>query len=213
MRENGFPDPIVREADGRKRYFCPVEGCKSEKATLQGYAKRTSYTRHFADFHVKTEKVGIISRLDYWSSGFRQGAINNVFDWFRHEKVNFVILAGGLVALPHRKKQFTAHGLAEVAREHGLWIEKVVGKRKKKKVVRTEDIEAARKFLLDDAAEGLANSIPRMKSGAGYVKIYMVTSPASNYDGWTGAEVARRLVKLRSDIRFWGERSARFPLK
>ena len=209
MSENVL-EPISKEVDGKKRYFCAVEGCINERATQQGYVTRKSYYRHFADFHVKSETIGLISRLDWGSPGFRQGLVDAAFDVFRKEKVHFIVVAGGLVAFPHMKKEFSKPGLRRVALNNGFFYSE---KTKDGKTINKPNLEKAREFLLNQAANGLAKSLPKIKSGTGYVKIYIVTSPAPNYDCWVGAEVARRLVRLRPDIRFWDERSARFPLK
>ncbi|MBI2099448.1 hypothetical protein HYT45_03510 [Candidatus Uhrbacteria bacterium] len=43
-------------------------------------------------------RIGLMSRIDYGSDGFRQGLIDLAAEVFRKEDVHFVILAGGLVS-------------------------------------------------------------------------------------------------------------------
>ncbi len=43
-------------------------------------------------------RIGLMSRIDYGSDGFRQGLIDLAAEIFRKEDVHFVILAGGLVS-------------------------------------------------------------------------------------------------------------------
>jgi len=206
MRKNNIPDPVIRVVEDRDRFFCPVEDCPHEKASAEGYLTRRAYRRHFDAFHLQSETVGFISRVDWGSPGFRKGLLELAFQRLEKEQVRFIIWGGGLISFPHLRGEMNATNLRMVARDHDLYTTTLKGKK-------TEDTARAREFLLNKWAAELALAIPRIRRKRGYVKIYVVTSPAPNYDGWIGAEVARRLVRIRSDIRFWGERSARFPLK
>ena len=136
----------------------------------------------------KGEAVGLMSRIDYMSPGFRQGLIEAAFQVFEDRNVRFVELHGGLVSAPHIKqylRQFRGKELAE-----------------------------RKATLPEEIAQHLKEALPRLHDEGGrIVKIYIVTSPAVNYDGVYGLEIARRLSELRSDIIAWGEESARFPLK
>lgn len=199
------PDPLVVPVDGRDHFVCPIEGCLDEAAKA-GYLTHRSYVKHFETFHLQSETVGFISRIDWGSPGFRQGLLNLAFKRLEQEKVRFIILAGGLVSFPYLRKDLTISALRTLALEMDLTT--TGGKGKK-----TPDIGEARDWLLDQWATEIAKALPRIRTKREDTKIYIVTSTASNYDGWVGTEVARRLVAKRSDIRFWGEHSARFPLK
>src|SRR3989344_660363 len=136
----------------------------------------------------KGETVGLMSRIDYMSPGYRQGLIEAAFQVFEDRNVRFIALHGGLVSAPHIKqylRQFRGKELAE-----------------------------RKATLPEEIAQHLKEALPRLHDEGGrLVKIYIVTSPAVNYDGVYGLEIARRLSELRSDIIAWGEESARFPLK
>src|SRR3989344_4341863 len=45
----------------------------------------------------KGAKIGLISRIDYGSKGFRQSVINAGCEYFKKEGVHFISLAGGLI--------------------------------------------------------------------------------------------------------------------
>jgi predicted transcriptional regulator len=49
-------------------------------------------------------KIGLISRIDYGSPGFRRGLLELAFDRFREAKVHFTVLAGGLLSWKHLKQ-------------------------------------------------------------------------------------------------------------
>lgn len=51
----------------------------------------------------QTIRVGLVSRIDYGSPGFRQGLLELAFDRFREAKVHFVICVGGLLSWKHLK--------------------------------------------------------------------------------------------------------------
>ena len=206
MRQNQVPNPVVRVVEDRNRFFCPVDDCPHEKASVEGYLTQRGYRRHFDVYHLQSETVGFISRVDYGSPGFSQGLLGEAFRLLDEERVRFIAWVGGVVANPYLKSEMNVFNLRTVAQEENLYTKTAKGKR-------TEDTYRAREFLLNKWAAELDGAIPRIRRGRGYVKIYIVTSPAPNYDGWIGAEVARRLARIRPDILYWGEGSARFPLK
>ncbi len=132
----------------------------------------------------RSENVGFLSRIDFGSLGFRRGLLELAFEVFRQEKVRFVVLAGGLISYPALRPQ-----LPRSAEE--------------------------REIAIDDWAKDLAEAIPHLYDERGKpVKIYIVTSPAPNFDSWLGEDIARRLHNLRPDDIFYrGKEGARFPLK
>ena len=183
----GIPilDPIEREG----RFFCTVENCSHRYATKVGYRTLQGYQKHYKRVHHQSVRVGLISRIDLGSPGYREGLLDLAFKDFAREKVDFIILAGGLVSYKHLKGQLTKKAL------------------KKERTTKEE--------LFEQWAEKLAKAIPQLRNEKGrLIKIYVTTSPASSFDSWLGAEVARRLAKKRRhDIFFWGEEDVRFPLK
>jgi hypothetical protein len=190
------------------RLFCPVEDCPHEYATETGYKTRGGYRKHYRRYHLQSEKVGIISRSDLGSSGSRRGLFERAFRIFRREEVEFIVFAGGLTSNPHLKGRFTQGALDDLWAE--TWGIEYAGRQRP---ARKERVTRAREKLLDRWADKLAEVIPQLKVRGRYVKIYIVTAPATNYDGKTGTEIARRLVRRRPDILLWGEGSARFHLK
>lgn len=206
MRRNHVPDPVVSIVDERQRFLCPIEDCPHEKASKEGYTSLRSYARHFDTYHLQSETVGFLSRIDWGSPGFRQGYLDLDWQTFGRERVRFLVLAAGLVSFPHLRGKMSATNLRMVARDNNFYTVTQGGKK-------TEDAARAREFLLDTWAAELSRALPKIRRKTGYVKLYIVTSPAPNYDGWIGKEVAQRLAKIRPDIFYRGERSARFPLK
>ncbi|OGC38266.1 hypothetical protein A2V54_02140 [candidate division WWE3 bacterium RBG_19FT_COMBO_53_11] len=185
----------------------------------------------------QSETIGLMSRLDWGSPGFRQGLIELAFQHFEKEGVRFVILAGGLVSYPHLKRQ-----TGNIEMLLNLWEEEFGGDfaedeevegaedaegetvdakdadddhgEDNQKPSRKERIAQARQILFDRWAEEIAETLPKLHNSSGHlVRIYIVTSPAPNYDGWIGREIARRLTAYRPDIRYWGEESVQLPLK
>src|SRR3989344_7595338 len=137
---------------------------------------------------LKGETVGLMSRIDYMSPGYRQGLVDAAFQVFREKKVRFVALLGGLISAQHVRQYLQQY--------HG------------------KELKERRDALPEEIAQHLKEALPRLSDEHGKsVKIYIVTSPAVNYDGVLGLKIARRLSELRPDIIAWGEESARFPLK
>ena len=157
-----------------------------------------------------SETIGAISRLDYGSPGFRNGLIELASQVSKKEGLRFIVLAGGLVSFPHLRKEFTTFALRQIARKRRFYLPSE--DKKKRKI---EDLDAAREWLLDDIAKQVARVLPKLRNRSGhFVRLYIVTSPAPNYDGWIGQEIAQRLRGYgRRDIRYMGEGSARISLK
>lgn len=74
--------------------------------------------------------------------------------------------------------------------------------------------KGSREAALDEIAEELKEVFPRVYKAEGILaKWYIITSRSQNYDGWIGEQVAHRLVRLREDIRYFGDGSAILPVK
>lgn len=209
MNHTTVAEPTKQKVGKRTRLFCPIPDCPDPKATQKGYATRKSYERHFKLYHVQSETIALMSRLDWGSPGSRVGLQKRAAAEIRLENAPFVTLAGGMISFPHLRKELTDRALDRLW--HDLWGRKY---EEKKKPPRSERVEAAREKLLRDWADELAKFIPKFKSNNGHlVRIYLVTSPAVNYDGPIGRELAHLLVRRRPDIRYQGEVRARIPLK
>ena len=132
-------------------------------------------------------KVGLLSRIDYGSEGFREGLLIDMAKVFQKQDIGFAILLGGLIS----KRSIQDNGLMPK------------GKDKDQKL---ED-------LTDQLAFELSERIPFMhRQNGDLIKIYIVLSPA--YDGDLGRRVAEKLATRRpEDISVWNEGNDRFPLK
>jgi len=142
------------------------------------------------------EAVAVISRLDYGRPGFRRwilDALKTIATGI--DEAKFVIIQGGLVS--------SKHLLAKLPKGAG-----------KKRAEAYEE-------LVEQTAQNLARLLPEIRNKRGHlVKYYIFTSPATNYDGIIGKEVAARLAEIRrqepynlDDVRFWDETSGRLDLK
>ena len=107
---------------------------------------------------LKGETVGLMSRIDYMSPGFRRGLIEAAFQVFEDRNVRFVELHGGLVSAPHIKQYL--------------------------RQFRGKELTERKAALPEEIAQHLKEALPRLHDERGrLVKIYIVTSPAVNYDG------------------------------
>ena len=130
-----------------------------------------------------SDRVGLFSRIDYGSEGFRQGLLLEMKEIFEAEDVGFAILLGGLISWRSLKNEMP-----------------------KKK-----DVQGKKDFIHKLTLE-LTEKLPKMRRKNGdAIKIYIIPSPA--YDGEIGEEVARKLAMLRKDIRFAGPGDDRFIVK
>lgn len=138
----------------------------------------------------KPVRVGIISRLDYFSDGYREGlvrtALTDIFE--KKEATHFNVLLGGLISKSGLKED----------------IKKEIARRKEagEKISLTDKREI-KEGLLNEAARYLAEVIPqrRKPDGKGFIKLYIMVSPP--FDGDEGAIVAEKLAALREDILFF----------
>ena len=134
----------------------------------------------------KDTLIGMISRVDYGSTGFRSGFLKLALEEAAREGFRFNVLDGGLVnknALKEELKAFI--------------------KEKGGKLTREEKEAYAEDFYLE-CAKDLAKLIPRIRKPSGeFIKLYVTISPA--FDGKIGDEIAKRLTALRkdNDIVYW----------
>jgi len=133
-------------------------------------------------------RIGLLSRIDAGSNGYRRGLITQAFKVFEQEGTHFNILLGGLVS----KKAI--HFLVKKRMAESR------GKEKPSKEVITDEV-------LNDIVKELREAIPRSP----LARFYIMTSPAN--DGEYGEIVARRLIKRRRDIRYWRDAAEHFPIK
>lgn len=188
----------------------------------------------------KGAKVGLISRIDYGSRGFRKGLVDAGFELLKREGVHYIILLGGLVSQDLLKpmKDYVASGLKEEKakqKEETAKAKRDQAKQKKAKGAKAaprasapaddlhKNLLKALKLKLQDqflfrVAEQLAKVIPAVTiqdpddaSKERQVDIFISTSPA--FDGDIGETVANHLATLRSDVRVWNAGGDRFPVK
>ena len=156
-------------------------------------------------------KVGLISRIDYGSKGFRRALIDMAFDTFKNEGTHFNVLVGGLIAqkdVIQEMKGFVKGGL----NGHGGT-----------KVKRSSEERSARKQALEEdflkkIAERLSKIIPVITCSdpedskkEKLVDLYIVPSPA--FDGEVGEKIIHLLAEIRQDIRPSNSGGDRLPVK
>lgn len=134
----------------------------------------------------KGSQIGMISRIDYPSPGFRRGLIKLALEVAAQEGFRFSVLNGGLVDKNALKEELKTY------------IEEQGGKPTK------EEKEAYAKDFYLECAKDLARIIPRIRKPSGeFIKLYIAVSPA--FDGEMGDEITKRLTALRkdNDIVYW----------
>lgn len=138
-------------------------------------------------------KIGLISRLDYGSPGFRLGLLRLAAQMIEKEGCHFVVLAGGLTSVSAMNADIKA----------GL-----------KRFVKRDEKNKFRDDFVDETVDFLSENFPTIKSpdGAKNAKTYIVTSPA--YDGELGNLIAARLaIKRHHDIVHESHGNAVFDLR
>ncbi len=169
----------------------------------------------------KNAIVGLFSRIDYRSRGFRRAIIDAIFEQFKKEGTHYNILVGGLVS-------------RELAKEMKEYVRDCTSRdRASKKHRKSKDdscdgaissVQQATlrksKFelaFLTKVAKELARIIPVATipnpdnpTKEKVVDLFIVTSPA--FDGEIGETVAHLLTEQRSDIRVWNAGGDRFPV-
>ncbi|MBI2451058.1 MAG: hypothetical protein HYV52_01825 [Parcubacteria group bacterium] len=170
----------------------------------------------------KGAKIGLISRIDYGSQGFRQSLVDNGFNIFRKiEGTHFNILVGGLVSEQDMKQNMKKYVKTKIDAE----------KNKKKTGEKRDDFYEnltreqllSKKFTLEeeflkDVAEKLSKVFPVIKvvdpedpNKEKVIDLFIVTSPA--FDGEIGEKIAQFLSEIRSDIRIWNSGGDKFVVK
>lgn len=166
-------------------------------------------------------KVGLFSRIDFGSRGFRRGILEAEFEITEREGTHFNVLAGGLISRPA-----IVQGLKEYIKAE-LRKDKISGKKyknfKRFEKLLAPDLLPARKAelkhrYLHQIARELADLIPLTKvrdpedsTKEKCVDLYIITSHA--YDGEEGEQVAHMLADLRSDIRVYNSGGDRIEIK
>lgn len=180
----------------------------------------------------KGAKIGLISRIDFGSRGFRQSVVNAGFDLFRKEGTHFNVLGAGLISEKDIWREMKAYVKDRIDAEKGnikAKNERIKARNKKAKkqlplvplltgehlVTRKSDLE---EDFLKEVAGQLAKVIPVLtgpdpeNSGKEKaVDLFITTSPA--FDGDIGERVAQLLSEVRKDIRVWNAGGDRFPVK
>lgn len=155
-------------------------------------------------------RVGLMSRIDFGSDGFRLGYMHLAREDFKTNDVHYIVWAGGVVSEREVKRK-----VAQLKRE-----EKALAKqlRELTKLAKSEEEDVSEEiaaveeslrlvrerissFSAESIAETLAAIVPQFVNAKGEpVKVYIVASPV--YDGALGEEVAQQLAALRNeDIR------------
>lgn len=175
-------------------------------------ANEIAATKAKARISAHNVRVGLMSRIDYGSPGYREGLVQTAHRIFAAEDTHWDELLGGLVSGAHlkvRMKQAVQDARGRAQKE--VAAKKAKGhKGAKLTKVYPHEIESK---TIDEVVEELAKQIPvRYKKGSEKpVRLYIMTSPV--YDGPYGPEIARRLSLKREDIRYWAKPYEHMPLK
>lgn len=152
-------------------------------------------------------KIGLFSRIDAGSPGYRRGLVKKGFEIFHEEGTHFNILLGGLVSkraiarFLKNKIQAIKDEAKRIAQESG---------EKPKKINKAQIEEEYLSSLAKELAEALPK-FPKINDGKKLPRLYIMTSPS--YDGAYGERIAKKLTELRPDIRYWEKTDEHFPLK
>lgn len=120
-------------------------------------------------------RIGLFSGIHFKSKGWRRGLMALSGKRAEENKVDFNVIAGGLVS----EKELRDEGLLPKKREDWPEFARLL----------------AREF---------ADVLPRIKVRGQIVKWYIVTSQVPAFDGSIGTEMAKQLAKIRDDVRFSG---------
>ncbi len=153
------------------------------------------------------QKVGFLSRIDYFSDGFRKPLIDIIAEIIRrHEHTHYNILGGGVVNQKKLSERLKAYVKAGLENQRLSPAERAAKKR------------ALEEKFLEDASKALAKILPTFTmpdpedpEKKKTVDLFITTSPA--FDGECGETVAQYLGELRSDIRVWNAGGDRFLVK
>src|SRR3989344_8247026 len=158
--------------------------------------------------------VAVISRIDYFSPGFRRGILQAICEISADEGVHFIILMGIV------RKDFFKDILKRRIAEAKMHIESqrtdALHRGQKIAGILEKDIrEMVTVNIVNEAAQALAAMLPKIKkphAPGEYIRYYISTS--KRYDGDIGERIAHRLQELRHmDIRKYHPGSIRTELK
>ena len=171
-------------------------------------------------------KIGLISRIDFGSPGFRQALVDNSFSsiFNKLEGTHFNILAGGLISQKDIKEQMKEFIGLRVEAEKEKIKKKKINKKKKDQPERLmgKRLKRRRSELQEEFLQGIAKQLskifpalkgpdPENLEKEKNIDLFIVTSPA--FDGEIGEAVAQFLSELRPDIRVWNSGGDRFLIK
>ncbi|MEK7636184.1 MAG: hypothetical protein AAB362_00645 [Patescibacteria group bacterium] len=168
----------------------------------------------------KNAIVGLFSRIDYRSRGFRRAVVDAIFEKFKKEGTHYNILVGGLVSR-ELAKEMKGYVKDCVLRDRALKKHRESNgdsddaiSPAEKGTIRKNEFELE---FLTKVAKELARIIPiatildpNNPKKEKIVDLFIVTSPA--FDGEIGEAVAHLLAEQRSDIRIWNTGGDRFPV-
>lgn len=151
-----------------------------------------------------TVRIGLISRIDYGSKGFRRALIDMAFSHLQKEGTHFNVLAGGLVSAKDLRRELK-YAIADAT--SGIPAAE-------KPLAREEAIDS----FFEKRARELAKIIPENygpdpenKDQKKLIDLFVITSPA--FDGEIGETILHYLTDIRPDIRPWGVGSGRLEIK
>lgn len=163
----------------------------------------------------KTVRIGLMSRIDFGSDGFRQGLLELAAEIFKADDVAFVILAGGLVSgkavaektvrlnkeLRSIERQLKAKEKALKDESDSKELEPIRKAITKLKLTRNKVKEQLEALTPAKMAEELAKCLPKFTNAKGQpIKLYFVPSPA--YDKTVGEDTGEALRALRDSDEF-----------
>ena len=156
-------------------------------------------------------RVGLISRIDYGSPGYREKLMRAGLEILTAEDTHWNELLGGLVSGAHLKIRMKK--AVQAARDR-VKTEAAAKKAKGHKAAKPSKVypQEIESKTIDEVVEELARQIPvrYVKGTKKPVRLYIMTSHV--YDGSHGPEIARRLSLKREDIRYWAKPYEHMPL-
>ncbi|OGN00721.1 MAG: hypothetical protein A3I26_03875 [Candidatus Yanofskybacteria bacterium RIFCSPLOWO2_02_FULL_43_10] len=180
----------------------------------------------------KGAKIGLVSRIDFGSKGFRQSVVDAGFEVFRKEGTHFNVLGAGLISEKDIRREMRNYTKAVIESERDKikdQNEKIKAKNKKGKkqlplmpLLTGVHLVARKSFAEEEFLNGVADELakiipvlngpdpadPRKQKP---VDLFITTSPA--FDGELGERIAQLLSEKRNDIRVWNVGGDRFPIR
>lgn len=163
----------------------------------------------------RNPKIGLISRIDYGSDGYRRAIVESVFKVTEKEQTDFNILNGGIISREF-PKEVDKLVKDQLEREKKVKFKHLLNLTPKvRRDIRKRELLER---YLRKAAKELSKAIPTLKipdpenpKKEKSVDLFITTSPA--FDGEYGNKLAHYLAELRPDVRVWGHGGDRFPVK